>query len=100
MLRLAIAGALSLALIVPAFAQSSPPADVTKTCVDEGKLADLVASHNDKIVGAVDWSADNTDKALIVQAQSTHQVLLFLFKAGCLVSNGIPIDTAAAKIGA
>ena len=79
MLRsLALAGALSLALMFPAFAQ-----DAQESCYPMDAMVKDLEAGGGKIVGVANYNGAVTDELLIVQTKEA--IMLVGFKAGCFV---------------
>lgn len=80
-MKLALAGALLLALAVPAVAQSGPPA----TCYPLDQLVKDLEAAGAKVVGVASYAGTMTDELLVVQSETAISIVGF--KDGCYVGD-------------
>lgn len=99
LIRASLAAAMSLALIVPAFAQDASTECYTQAQLDiDTKAAAGLAKDPDiRIVGGAEYDGATSDAVVIVRGGD--QVFAFMFKDGCMVGMA-PVDSVKPKVGA
>ena len=97
MLRLALTGALALALTSVAFADAPVAPQPAKACYTEQALAADAKAHGDVEVAGTMVRADHIDEIIIIQGSDS--LVAWMFKNGCMVSM-VGVDTVAPDHGA